>query len=168
MTLFLLLLHGLAGVALLGALTHQLVGALRHARPVQVAVAAAGSASAASGGAGFLRRYASVRPHAFTIATVLLFLLCVVPGGTIYPSYRLDVRVPFEEMGLWWAVGLFEVKELWGGVGLGLLPLYAWLWHSPQAVDAVRDRRIVTGLLAGIVWFDFIAGHVLNNLRGLA
>lgn len=64
--------------------------------------------------------------------------------------------------------GLFEVKEHWGGVGLGLLPLYAWLWHSPQAVDAVRDRRIVTALLAAIVWFDFIAGHVLNNLRGLA
>lgn len=163
MTLLWLLLHGLAGVALLGALTHQLVGALRHARPVPAA-----STPASPGGAGFLRRYASVRPHAFTIAIVLLFLLCVIPGGTIYPAYRLDVRVPFEEMGLWWAVGLFEVKEHWGGVGLGLLPLYAWLWHSPQAVEAVRDRRIVTGLLAAIVWFDFIAGHVLNNLRGLA
>jgi hypothetical protein len=30
------------------------------------------------------------------------------------------------------------------------------------------DRKIITLLLAAIAWFDFIVGHVLNNIRGLA
>lgn len=155
MTLALLLAHVLAGAALLGALTHQGVAAWR------------GVPRAAAGKAGFLGRYGAVGARGFTVAVVVLYLLVALPGGLIYPVYRLDVRIPFEEMGLWWAVGLFEIKEHWGGIGLGLLPLYASLWLAPQLADHGRDRRIVTTMLAAIAWFDFVVGHVLNNLRGL-
>jgi hypothetical protein len=71
-------------------------------------------------------------------------------------------------MSLGWAVGLFELKEHAGGIGLGLLPAYAFLWRS-DATPAQRGARIgITVLLAAIVWWDFLVGHVLNNIRGLA
>ena len=155
MTLVLLLALALAAAALLGALTHQCVAAWRLAP------------RAVAGQGGFMARYGAVGARGFTLAVVVLYLAVALPGGLVYPAYRLDVRIPFEEMDLWWAVGLFEVKEHWGGIGLGLLPLYASLWLAPQLAEHRRDRLLVTALLAGIAWFDFVAGHVLNNLRGL-
>ena len=150
---FLLILHGLAGVALLGALTHQglsVIAAHRGAR------------------ATFAARYLRVDPRAFTTAVVVLFAASIVLGALIYPSYRVDVRIPFEEMALGWAIGLFEMKEHAGGIGLGLLPLYFVLWRGEFTESHPLDRKIITLLLAAIAWFDFTVGHVLNNIRGLA
>ncbi len=159
MTLTLLILHGLAAVILLGALTHQLAALLRG----NVAAAAGTPANKSS----FFGRYVAVGQGGFTIAVVVSYVVSLVFGAVIYPAYRLDVRIPFEEMRLIWAVGLFEVKEHWGGVGLGLLPLYAYVWRPQQTITHGRDRLVITVLLAVIVWSDFIAGHVLNNIRGL-
>lgn len=159
MTIALLILHGLLAVALLGALTHQLVSLLR------------GNQSAAAGRppseSSFIGRYAAVGQGGFTIAVVVLYFATFVLGGIIYPAYRLDVRIPFEEMSLIWAVGLFEIKEHWAGVGVGVLPLYAYVWRPQQTTTNSRDRLMITALLSLIVWSDFIAGHVLNNIRGL-
>jgi hypothetical protein len=152
MDIALLICHGLAGVALLGAITHQLASAVR-ARPAR--------------STAILDRYAGVNQRVFTVAVVLLYLAGVILGAIIYPSYRLNVRVPFEQMSLGWAVGLFELKEHFGGIGLALLPAYAWLWRSDQAESHRIDRMAVTALLAFIVWWDFLVGHVLNNIRGL-
>lgn len=147
-----LIVHGLLAVALLGAITHQLT-----------ALVTRGSAR----GPRFLTHYAAVRRERFTTAIIVLFVLTLGLGATIYPAYRVDVRIPFEEMSLGWAVGLFELKEHIAGLGLGTLPLYAYLWQ-PQFVDSYRvDRCLVTLFLGAIVWFDFIVGHVLNNMRGL-
>lgn len=168
MVVLLLILHGLVGVALLGAITHQAV-ALCAPRT-------------AEDSAAFLARYARVSSRLFCRAVVLLFIISVALGSVIYPTYRLDVRVPLEELQLGWAVGLFEVKEHFGGIGLFTLPLYAWYWSDDRKI--ARDgstvppseyrtatvgfgRKAVTWLLAVIVWFSFLAGHVLNNLRGL-
>jgi hypothetical protein len=30
-----------------------------------------------------------------------------------------------------------------------------------------RDRLAITAILGFIVWWDFLVGHVLNNIRGL-
>ena len=147
-----LVIHGLLAVALLGAITHQLTAFL---------------AGRSMRGPRFLIHYAAVRPERFTRAIIVLFVLTLGLGATIYPAYRVDVRIPFEEMSLGWAVGLFELKEHLAGLGLGTLPLYAHLWQ-PQFGDCRRlDRCLVTLFIGAIVWFDFIAGHVLNNLRGL-
>jgi hypothetical protein len=152
MTLSLLILHGLVGVALLGAITHQAVAMLR---------------TPGARGTSFAARYSAVPHGGFTGAVALLFVVEVALGALIYPDYRLDVRIPFEEMALGWAVGLFEVKEHFGGIALGVLPLYAWLHRSGAAAARGADRTAVTLLLAFVVWFDFLTGHVLNNLRGL-
>ena len=159
MTITLLILHGLAAVVLLGALTHQLVALLRGN-----VVAAAGKPVDKS---SFVGRYVTVGQGGFTIAVVVSYVVTFVLGGIVYPAYRIDVRIPFEEMSLIWAVGLFEIKEHWGGVGAGFLPLYAFVWRPKQATTHSRDRVVITALLATIVWCDFIFGHVLNNIRGL-
>lgn len=152
MIVLLLILHGLIGVALLGAITHQAVAVLGSSRGEP---------------AGFMTRYTRVSSRVFCGAVTVLFVTSIVLGAMIYPSYRLDVRVPLEEMQLAWVVGLFELKEHFGGIGLATLPLYVYCWDERQTTTDRFARTAVTWLLACIAWFSFVAGHVLNNLRGL-
>lgn len=152
MDIVLLLLHGLGSVALLGALTHQ---------------AAAQFACRAAAPASFAGRYSRVRDDAFVGAVVVLFVGVTLLGGLIYPAYRTDARIAFEELGLFLAVGCFELKEHAAGIGLGLLPAYAYLWRAGATPRELANRRWITLFLAAVVWFDFVAGHVLNNIRGI-
>lgn len=149
----LLILHGLVGVALLGAITHQLVSMYRRR-------------TARSG--SFIDRYTGVNQRVFVIAVVCLFIAQVILGAVIYPTYRLNVRIPFEEMYLFKAIGVFELKEHFAGIGIGMLPLYFWLWRPEIADTHRRDRIAITSILAFIVWWDFLIGHILNNIRGLS
>jgi len=153
MSTFLLILHSLVGVALLGAITHQVLALLPH-RTVRTG--------------SFVDRYTSVNRKVFTGAIVCFYIAQVALGAIIYPTYRLQVRIPFEEMSLGWAVGLFELKEHYAAIGLGLLPLYFAAWRTDSTDADLRDRSAVTFLIAFIVWWDFIIGHVLNNIRGFA
>jgi len=153
MVTLLLIIHGLVGVALLGALTHQTVSMLRQR---------------AARGTAFVDRYCGVSAPTFTIAILMLYVVQVTLGALVYPSYRIDVRIPFEEMSLGWAVGLFELKEHFAGIGLALLPMYAFAWRPDSAATHRRERIAITLLLTFIVWWDFIVGHILNNIRGLA
>jgi hypothetical protein len=153
MNTFLLIVHGLVAVALLGAVTHQATAALRGHGP---------------GGASFVRRYVAVNQRTFTRAVVCLFVATLMLGAIIYPYYRLNVRIDFEDMGLARAVGLFELKEHFAGIALGVLPLYALAWRSELA-DTHRPLRVAIALLlVFVVWWNFIVGHVLNNIRGFA
>jgi hypothetical protein len=147
----LLILHGLVAMALLGAITHQTVSVLRRRQ------ARSGS---------FLNRYTGVNQRTFTIAVLCLYPAALLIGAIIYPSYRLNVRIPLEEMSLGWAVGLFELKEHFGGIGLAVLPMYAYTWRSEAGESHRRDRIALTLLLTFVVWWDFLIGHVLNNIRG--
>jgi hypothetical protein len=147
----LLIFHGLVGVALLGALTHQTVSMLRQ-RPVSTG--------------SFVDRYAGVNQPTFTMAVVSLYVAQVALGAIIYPSYRLNVRIPFEEMGMGWTIGLFEVKEHFAAIGLAILPLYFVNWQAQSASTHRLDRIAITLILSFIVWWDFLVGHILNNIRG--
>ena len=148
----LLILHALVGVSLLGAITHQLVSMYRR-RTVRTG--------------SLIDRYTGVNQQVFVIAVVWLYVVQVLLGSAIYPAYRLNVRIPFEEMFLFKSVGEFELKEHFAGIGLALLPLYYWLWRPQHADSHRRDRLAITSLLASIVWWDFLIGHILNNIRGL-
>ena len=50
---------------------------------------------------------------------------------------------------------------------LGLLPAYWVFWKAPLAADQAPARRSLTWLLAFVVWWGFLVGHVLNNIKGL-
>lgn len=148
--LALLLFHGLMSVALLGAVTHQSVAVLRG-----------GDRSASS---GFIGRYAAVNGPAFVYAVPTMYVLTLLLGAVLYPEYRTESRYALEEMRLLPIVGLFELKEHWAALGLGLLPLYIHSWGR----DGSRRSRVTATLTLGfIVWFTFIVGHVVNNTRGV-
>jgi len=154
MSSVLLMVHVLVGTALLGAITHQVASVFRGR----------GGRAARSG--SFFGRYSEVDKAIFTMAVVVLYVSQVLLGALIYPAYRLIVRIPFEEMSLGWAIGVFELKEHFAGIGLMSLPFYARSWRSPQSHP--RDRIMMSVLLAFIVWWDFLVGHILTNIRGLA
>jgi len=62
---------------------------------------------------------------------------------------------------------VFEIKEHLAAIGLGLLPVYWLFWKKPQGTEGVAARRSLTWLLAFFVWWNFIVGHVLNDIRGM-
>jgi hypothetical protein len=151
MIIVLLILHGLLAVALLGAITHQTISVWSPAR---------GTAES------FVGRVRSVSASSYVNAIVVLYLLTALLGAIIYPSYRLNVRIVLEQMQLFKQNGAFELKEHLVAIGLGMLPAYWYFWRQPLASDHARTRAVITVMLAFIVWWGFLVGHVLNNIRG--
>ena len=147
----LLIVHGLVAVALLGAITHQ---ALASWSPVG---ARPGS---------FFGRFRTVPAASFANAVIVLYLAAALLGGIVYWYFRVDIRPGLEQAGYWQTLGLFDIKEHFVSIGLALLPAYWVCWRRPLANDSVRTRAILTAVLAFIVWWSFLIGHVLNNLRG--
>ena len=150
-TTLLLIVHGLLAVALLGAITHQAVSVWVPARKP------AGS---------FVGRFRSVSAPSYANAIVVLYVLAFMLGGIIYPDYRLEVRTVVEQMGLWTQNGAFELKEHFATIGLAILPAYCYYWRQPLAGEHARTRAMLTAMLAFIVWWNFLVGHILNNIRG--
>ena len=145
----LLILHGLLAVALLGAITHQAFATSRPAKRHS-----------------FIARYRAVAASGYANAVVVLFMITSVGGALLYPQYRLDIRPTLEDLDLRAANGVFEIKEHLAAIGLGLLPAYWFFWRQPLGADGLIARRYLTWLLAFIVWWNFLVGHVLNNIRG--
>ena len=155
MIVVLLTLHGLLAVALLGAITHQALAVLSTAP------------AAANGRWNFFDRFRGVDATAYATPIMVLFAITTLGGALLYPQYRIDVRPALEDMQNSPANGVFEIKEHLAAIGLGLLPVYWQFWRKPQGPEAVSARRYLTWLLAFFVWWNFIVGHVLNNIRGM-
>jgi hypothetical protein len=148
----LLIIHGLIAVALLGGITHQ---------------TAAACWPAAKSGGSFLTSFRAVAGTRYTTVNVALYLAAATLGGVIYPAYRLAVRPYLESARLTTINGTFELKEQFVTIGLGVLPLYWLVWRTPLDAKLAAARAAVTALLCFIVWYSFLVGHVLNNVRGL-
>jgi hypothetical protein len=71
-----------------------------------------------------------------------------------------------EQLGLWVPVGVFDLKEHFTVIGMAALPAYWYFWRPPLAEQHGRTRAMLTAILAFIVWWNFLVGHVLNNIRG--
>ncbi len=149
---FLAILHVLVSVALIGAVTHQAFSVAR--KPV-------------AGPQGFVARFRNVNSMTFTNAIVLLYFVSSILGGLLYPRYRVDVRPILEDLQLRGANGLFEIKEHFAAVGLGMLPAFWLVWRPPLALELQQARKYLTWLLAFTVWWNFIVGELLNNIKGL-
>ena len=109
---------------------------------------------------------APVPAASFANAVVVLYLASALLGGIVYLSFRVDIRPGLEQAGHWQTLGLFDIKEHFVSVGLALLPAYWVCWRRPRADESARIRAALTAVLAVIVWWSFLIGHVLNNLRG--
>jgi len=145
-------IHALLAVALLGALTHQAAAVLAPPR--------AGDTD------GFVRRFRSVSAPTYAAVVCLLWVLAFIFGGWIYAKYRIYVRIPIEQEGFYKTLGAFELKEHLSSIGLGLLPFYWYLWKNASNTTYASTRKWVTIVLAAICWYTFLAGHIVNNVRG--
>ena len=148
----LLILHGLVGVALLGAITHQ-------------AFACVGRSDARTG--SFFKRFRSTDAAAYASAVVALFVLASLMGAVLYPQYRQVVRPLLQTMDLRAANGVFELKEHFSALGLVLLPAYWASWRQPLASEYSAVRLWLTWILASIVWWNFFVGDLLSVIKGL-
>ena len=150
MWIVLLVVHGLLAFLLLGAITHQVVAvwAPLRAKPGH-----------------FVDRFRAVRSAGYVNAVVALYAATAVVGGFIYTFYRISARLTLERGGFWWTFGAFELKEHIIALGLALLPAY-WCYWKLAGEEHARTRAILTTVLAFIVWWGFIVGHLANNVRG--
>ena len=148
----LLVVHVLIGAALLGALTHQSFSVAR--KP-------------GSPPRSFVDRFRGVNSPTFTNVIVLLFAVNVILGGLLYPRYRVDVRPTLEDLQLRAANGVFEMKEHFAAVGLGLLPAYWLAWRAPLLPTRADTRKYLTWILAFTAWWSFLVGELLNNIKGM-
>jgi hypothetical protein len=147
----LLIVHGLVAVALLGAMTHQALAAWAPAR---------------AGPGSFFGRFRAVPSASFANAIVVLYVVSALLGGIVYLYFRVDIRPDLERAGHWQALGLFDLKEHFVAIGMALLPAYWVCWQHARADEPVRTRAALTSILAFIVWWSFLIGHVANNIRG--
>jgi hypothetical protein len=146
-----LIVHGLLAVALLGAIAYHAASVWLPARKP------AGS---------FVGRFRAVPGASYAGAIVVLYLLTAALGAVIYPEYRMSIRVVLEQLELRVQNGVFELKEHFAMVGLAVLPAYWIFWRQPLDPAHARTRAMLTVLLAFVVWWNFLVGHVLNNVRG--
>jgi len=151
MTTALLILHGLLAVALLGATTHQTLAVWAPAR---------------SGRSSFFGRFRSVKAAAFANAIVMLYVATALLGAYIYLDFKVGIQPILERDRHWHAMGFFDLKEDFAAIGLSLLPAYWICWRRPLADDPSLARAATTALLAFIVWWSFLVGHVLNDIAG--
>jgi hypothetical protein len=147
----LVIIHGLVAVALLGAITHQTLATWAPTGTQRTL---------------FINRFRSVPPVSFANAIIVLYLVAVALGAVVYLDFRIDVRPQLERDHHFAALGLFDLKEHFVSIGLGLLPAYWVAWRRPLADDLSRTRAALTAILAFIVWWGFLMGHVLNNILG--
>src|SRR5580658_8617049 len=148
-----LFVHLILAVGLLGALTHQ---AMAVALPVRHAAG------------GIVARFRAVPAAGYATAVCVLWVLTYIVGSYIYTKYRIGIRIPLEVGHYYKTGGFFDFKEHVATLGLVLLPAYWYFWKNAQNPDYDNARKGVTLVLAVMVWFLFIVGHVLNNTRGFA
>jgi hypothetical protein len=147
----LLIIHGLLAVALLGALTHQAMAVLMPVRQ------AAGN---------FVDRFRAVPAAGYATAICILWVVTFIMGAWIYTKYRIYIRIPIEQAGFWKTQGFFELKEHVVTIGMGLLPAYWYFWKNARDPQYDSVRKWLTVVLAAFIWFSFLVGHVVNNVRG--
>jgi hypothetical protein len=146
----LLITHGILAVFLLGAITHQAVGV---AWPVT------------KKSSGFVAAVRGVNGMNYTNVIVFLFIVTFALGTIIYPTYRTSVRTILQEYRDFKPEGMFEMKEHLLALSLALLPLYWYWWRTASEANRLA-RTALTGILAFAVWWAFLTGHIINNIRG--
>ncbi len=151
MSTALLILHELIAVALLGAITHQTLAAW-----------------ATPGGRpqSFFARFRAVPAAEYANAVVVLYATAALLGAIVYLYFKVDIQPDLERDRRWHALGFFDLKEDFVAIGLGLLPAYWASWRRPMIGERSTTRAALTAVLAIIVWWGFLVGHVLNDIMG--
>lgn len=142
------LLHGFAGIALTGALTHGAVFIWKGNR---------------TGAAGYYRRAEKFWPviHISLFASMLL-------GFIAYPTYRIRTRAEFLDAHYPLVVDLFDLKENYASI-VFVLVIGAWLLrHAPlksQARQLLHDNFYYAATT--LTWLIAVLGLWVTLHRGI-
>jgi hypothetical protein len=147
----LLIIHAICALFLVGAITHQALGVFWPRR---------------AGQSGFIARMRVANSQGYVNAIIVLYCITFVLGSLIYPVYRVYVRPPLQDLMLTYAIDLFEVKENFAAIVLAMLPSYWYFWKKMPEYPVTR--KAITAIMFATIWYNFIAGHILNNVRGFA
>ena len=121
MYVFLLILHGVCAVLLLGAVTHQ---------------AYAVWSPAAHRNGGWWNSLRTVHPERYVRAVVALFVVTFLLGAVIYAPFAAYARPQMLDAHAPLAMGLFQIKEHAAALALAMLPAYAVAWREPSSRGA--------------------------------
>jgi hypothetical protein len=147
----LLIIHGVIAVFMIGAITHQTLSVFWPRRPGQT---------------DFVARARGVNAMGYVNTIIILYVVTFTLGALLYPTYRVYVRPPLQDLMLTYAIGLFEIKENFAAIGLALLPSYWYFWN--KAPEYATTRKALVAIYFFTIWYNFLAGHILNNVRGFA
>jgi len=114
----------------------------------------------------FFARFRAVPSASYANAIVVLYTLSALLGALLYLPFRIDIRPDLERAGHWQGLGIFDLKEHFVAIGMALLPAYWVCWREKCADESSRTPAALTLILAFIVWWSFLIGHVLNNIMG--
>jgi hypothetical protein len=120
----------------------------------------------AVGEAGIVTRFRSVQGAGYAAAVCVLWIFIYIFGSWLYTKFRMYVRIPIEAQGFWKTQGVFDLKEHVASIGLGLLPIYWYFWKNARNAEYDSARKWLTVVLAAMVWYMFLVGHIVNNVRG--
>jgi hypothetical protein len=151
MIAFWTILHGLVGMVLLGAVSHQGLSVWRRPAPARV----------------FIDRFRAVRAGGYVHAVTILYVIAFTMGALIYPVFVLDVKSTIGDYGMRKTMGVFQIKEHVAVIGLAILPVYWHFWQTVPPGESAATRRVLTTMLMVCVWWSLVVGHVLNNVRGM-
>lgn len=141
MTRVILVVHALAGFAVLALAIHLLLAAW------------------SSGPGASPRRH---RPRIFASVLLRVTVVAFVTGAVIYPEFRVEVRGPVFDVHYPILTALFEVKERAGA----LLVVLAWTaWMHFRRADIAVDGTVWRGHLALVLILVLAAAH--NVVSGL-
>jgi hypothetical protein len=108
-----------------------------------------------------------VQGAGYATAVCVLWIVTYFFGAWVYTKYRMYVRMPIEAQGFFKTQGMFDLKEHIASMGVGLLPIYWFFWKNARDPQYDIARRWLTVLLGAMVWYMFLMGHIVNNVRGL-
>ena len=149
----LLIIHGLLAVALLGALTHQAMAVLMPVRQ--------------SGRQDSSRAFAPSPPLATPPQSASCGFSRSSWGRGSTPSIASTCAFRSSRPATGKPKASSSFKEHAATLGLGAASDLLVLLEERRTIrNTTGIRKSVTAVLAFICWFDFLVGHVLNNVRG--
>ena len=103
---------------------------------------------------------------AFVNAIIILYLVTALLGAVVYLYFKVHIQPDLERDRDWSALGLLELKEDFLAIGLGLLPAYWVCWRRPFGDERGWARAALTAVLAFVIWWGFLVGHIMNDIMG--
>jgi len=146
---FLLFLHLVAAVVLMGCLAHNLLIVVGYWR-------------------GKFRKKNVEKRH--VKMAFWAYLVTFLIGALVYPTFRVRVRAEYFDESVPWATGLFEVREHWSAIGLALFIAFYFLRGKFDPETEREKLFLYTALcyiLNLIVWYCATVGYYLTTLKSV-